>query len=252
MIREAIKWCLFPGVNLHARLRYRLLSRFLRTADPAKPGLVLDAGCGNGMLAYQSFLRGNRVLGITVIESEIARNRRFFHEFLGVPEDRLSFQLHDVRDVASLGIQFDEIICSEVLIYIRDDRQLCYEFWRCLRPGGALHLCSPNGDHPFHRKLARQGRTLRAGYTKESYRALLEPIGFHLSDFLGLGGGLRHLANQVILGVQRRFGVAAATSAFLLFSPLVALEARSHKLPFSVYVRATKPGLAPSDLPSGS
>ena len=115
MIRDQIKWWLFPGLNLHARLRYRRLPRFFGRSSNGQDCTVLDAGCGNGMLAYQSYLCGNRVVAISIKEGEVERNRRLFNGRLGIPEDRLSFSLHNAYDLGSLGMEFDEIICSEVL-----------------------------------------------------------------------------------------------------------------------------------------
>ena len=48
MFREQIKWLFFPGLNLNARLRFRVLPKFFGRPKPGEQRLVLDAGCGNG------------------------------------------------------------------------------------------------------------------------------------------------------------------------------------------------------------
>src|SRR5688500_15283996 len=96
LMRERIKWALFPGMNLHARLRGQTRPSRFGSPRSGETRDVLDAGCGNGMLAYHSYRRGNRVLGISIKEGEIARNRKLFQEYLGVPEDRLSFRVHNI------------------------------------------------------------------------------------------------------------------------------------------------------------
>jgi 2-polyprenyl-3-methyl-5-hydroxy-6-metoxy-1,4-benzoquinol methylase len=147
-MRDRVKWLLFPGLNLHARLRNRVLPANFASPRNGESRLVLDAGCGNGMLAYQSYLRGNRGLGISIKTGEVERNRRLFHAVLKVPEERLRFEVMNLHDLESLGMEFDEIICTEVLEHIADDRRVCESFYHALKPGGVLHLCCPNADHP--------------------------------------------------------------------------------------------------------
>src|SRR5205823_4161108 len=98
------------------------------------------------------YLRGNRVLGISIKEGEIARNKRLFNEHLRIPEDRLRFLVHNLYEVQSLGMQFDEIICTEVLEHITEDEQICRSFRQILKPNGTLHLCCPNADHPDNQR----------------------------------------------------------------------------------------------------
>src|SRR3990172_8126923 len=148
MLRERIKWQLFPGLNLHARLRFRVLPEKFQGPENGEERLVLDAGCGNGMLAYQSYLKGNRVIGVSIKQGEVARNKKLFNAYLGIPEERLTFAVHNLYDIPSLGRRFDEIICTEVLEHIERDDEICRIFFEILKPGGVLHLCCPNADHP--------------------------------------------------------------------------------------------------------
>jgi len=244
MIRDRIKWWLFPGINLHARQRYRVLPRYFLPPSNGNDGLVLDAGCGNGMLTYQSYLRGNRAIGITIKEGEVERNRRLFNEYLGVPEERLSFRVHNLYEVESLGMQFDQIICSEVLEHIRRDEELCRAFWQILKPGGVLHLCCPNAEHPDNKNHPldpdERGGHVRPGYSFESYRALLEPIGFELSEPVGLGGLVRQACNKQITATQESFGLLPGLLLFALLWPLQVFDRNHPRVPYSLYVRATK------------
>jgi SAM-dependent methyltransferase len=206
---------------------------------------VLDAGCGNGMLAYQSYLRGNRVLGISIKPGEIERNRRLFHQYLGVPEQRLEFLVHNLYDIHSLGRQFHEIVCTEVLEHIVDDRRVCESFYRLLRPGGTLHLCCPNADHPDHRRHCLDEREcgghVRPGYTERTYRELLEPIGFEVGAPIGLGGPIRQACNRWITAAQETGGLALGLAAFASLALLPALDSDTPATPYSLYVRARRP-----------
>lgn len=244
-LRERLKWLFFPGTNLHARLRWRVLPAYFGAADPGQTRRVLDAGCGNGMLSYQSWLKGNRVLGISIKEGEVARCRRFFNEFRGISEERLSFRVHNIYDIAALGPPFDEIICTEVLEHISRDEEVCRSFWNMLRPGGVLHLCSPNAEHPDNLAHARdereEGGHVRPGYTLASFRALLEPLGFEIRDSRGLGGEVRQVLNRRIIRVQERWGTVPGFLLFLLSLPFLPFDEVDPAVPYSIYVRAVRP-----------
>src|ERR1039458_10437639 len=89
MLRERVKWLLFPGLNLHARLRNQVIPAYVGSALGGEMRFVLDAGGGNGMLAYQAYLKGNHVIGVS-IKDEVRRNRRLFNTYQAISEDRLS------------------------------------------------------------------------------------------------------------------------------------------------------------------
>ena len=244
MLRERLKWLLFPGLNLHARLRYKVLPKYFFRAAPGQDRLVLDAGCGNGMLSYQSCLLGNRVIGVSIKKNEAERDRRLFNEFLGIDEAHLSFQVRNLYEIESLRFTFDEIICSEVLEHIVRDADVCRSFWKILKPGGSLHLCCPNADHPDNRRTPldkhERGGHVRPGYTMETYRALLGPIGFTIVESLGIGGPVRQGFNRHIRETQEVLGPASGFPIFLAALPFLWLDSAEPKVPYSIYVRAVK------------
>ena len=246
-VRLRLKWLLFPGVNLHSRHRYSLLPANLGVPAFGEIRRVLDAGCGNGMLAYKSYQLGNEVVGITFKEKEVAGCRRLFNEYLSIPEKWLSFRLGNLYQLDFPDGSFDEIICSEVLEHLRDDDAVCRRFWRLLRPGGALHICAPNSDHPYNASFPldpdESGGHVRPGYSLADYRRLLEPIGFEIDCVKGLGGPVRQAFNRRIKDMQARFGTAAGAPLFLLCLPCLRFENKKEeqRMPFSIYVRAVKP-----------
>lgn len=243
-MRQWLKWMLFPGLNLHSRLRTRLLPRYVGRPQGNQDRVVLDAGCGNGSLAWQAYKLGNRVIGVS-IKDEVARNRRLFNEFHGIREGRLSFRDLNLYDIESLGEPVDEIICTEVMEHIRGDEQVCRSFFKILKPGGTLHICCPNAEHPYHRAYPldhdETGGHVRPGYTYDTYRKLLEPIGFELSQPIGVGGPIRQTCNVAITRAQEVAGLPAGLVAFALLQPLSLLDGGDPKVPFSLYVRARKP-----------
>ena len=111
---------------------------------------VLDAGCCNGMLAYRSHLLGNRVIGVTFKENEVAGCRRLFNNHLAIPEEQLAFHLGNLYELDFADESFDEIICSEVLEHLRDDAGVCRSFWRLLN----IAKCPGCFPWPFWRAVS--------------------------------------------------------------------------------------------------
>jgi SAM-dependent methyltransferase len=153
----------------------------------------------------------------------------------------------NLYDVGKLGDRFDEIICYETLEHIRDDRVVCRHFHDLLKPGGILHLCCPNAEHPRwqQEKLdrAERGGHVRHGYTERSYRELLEPLGFRIERFEGIGGPLLvSLQENIQAPVRRWLGEVGAAVVALIGIPFVWFDGRRPKVPFSIYVRAVRGG----------
>lgn len=246
MLKERIKWVLFPGINLHTRDRFRAVPRHFGGGDRRR--LVLDAGCGNGMLAWQAWKKGSRAVGVTFKEREAEGCRRLFNEYLRVPADELSFRLMNLKEVDKLKDElgaFDEIVCTEVLEHIRDDRSVCEAFFRLLKPGGCVHITAPNAEHPYNAAFPldpeEKGGHVRAGYTARTYRELLEPIGFSVEADEGIGGRVRQAFSLRIKTVQEKFGAWAGFPIFVAGMMALPFDEKIPKVPYSLYVRARKP-----------
>jgi SAM-dependent methyltransferase len=186
------------------------------------------------------------VIGVSIKESEVRHNRQLFNEFLGIPEDRLKFTVHNLYALSELGLQFDEVICSEVLEHIRRDREMIKSFAGALKPGGVLHLCCPNAEHPDNAASPldpdEKGGHVRPGYTLESYRQILEPEGFRIVESAGLGGPVRQAFNKRMIRIQERAGFLPGFALFIVSLGLVWLDPAAPKVPYSIYVRAVKEG----------
>lgn len=246
-VRERLRWLLYPGINLHARLRHRLLPAFFGAASQGRQRHVLDAGCGNGMLAYQAYRKGNRVTAVSIKPNEVRSCRRQFNEVLGIAPEWMSFSLANLYEVDFPSESFDEVICTEVLEHIQRDEEVCRTFWRLLKPGGILHLTTPNADHPDNRAtdldLHETGGHVRPGYTRATCETLIEPIGFRIEEVRGIGGAVRQAFNRRIKRRQQRAGAMAGLPLFFLSLPFLPLDRlRPNAEPVSIYVRARKTG----------
>ncbi|MBK8066818.1 MAG: methyltransferase domain-containing protein [Rhodanobacteraceae bacterium] len=244
---DTLKWWIFPGVNLHARERFRIVPLHFRGGE-GRSQTMLDAGFGNGMLSLQAWRRGYRVIGVSLKESEVRGARRLFNEKLGISEGEICFLDHNLYDTDGLKRrygEFDEIVCADVIEHIVDDRGICAAFYSLLKPGGYLHLTTPNADHPYNANfpldLEEKGGHVRAGYNEAAFRDLLGPIGFQVEAPFGFGGAIRQWFNSRTKALQERFGPWAGVPCFLVALPLLPLDSRSPAVPFSYYVQARKP-----------
>lgn len=238
-LRNHLRWWLMPGFDLFTRRRVRLC-RYWHSG----PRRVLDAGSGNGWFSYLAYASGATVTAVNFMSDQVDKAIAFYNGWKQIPASEIQFLQSNLYDVGSLEPGFDEIICYETLEHIKDDRKVCSSFWRLLKPGGVLHLCCPNADHSHWREeeldAAEIGGHVRAGYTLESYRALLEPIGFRITDIEGMGGPV-----LVALGKwhRRYHGRAPIRAALLALAalPFVWLDPRRHVCAYSLYVKAVKP-----------
>jgi SAM-dependent methyltransferase len=232
---------LMPGFDLCTRRRVKLQRHWRKG-----PRRFLDAGSGNGWFSYLAYRSGAKVTAVSALTGEIEKARRFYNNWLGIPEERLSFRTLNFYQIESLGEKFDEIICYEALEHVKDDALVAQSFFRMLNPGGVLHLCCPNAEHPRWKAevldLEEQGGHVRAGYTFESYRALLDPMGFTISEVEGVGGPLLSKAELALSKVRGRFGDFVSVPLALSLFPTVWFDGGKASCPFSVYVRAVKLG----------
>ncbi len=238
-LRNYLRWWLMPGLDLFTRRRVWLCRHWL-------PGSrrVLDAGSGNGWFSYLAYRLGATVIAVNIAEDQVNKATQFYNLWRRISTDRLKFIKMDLYNLDFFEPGFDEIICYEVLEHIRDDVKICKAFWRLLKPGGYLHLCSPYAEHPrWYKEILhpdKDGFHVRRGYTLESYRSLLEPIGFKITDTEGMGGPILTKVCFVIQALKNRFGNVWCLPFVLLAIPLIWLDPRQMKMPYSLYIKAVK------------
>jgi len=239
-IRHALRRLTHPGLDLHTRNRASL-RRFWKT------GLrdVLDAGSGNGYFSWLAYQSGACVVAMNIDGAQVEKARRFFLDYRNADPARLRFEQNNLYDLPKETRKFDEIICFEVLEHLRRDSDVAREFYRILRPGGTLHLCCPYRLHPRHcaevLDLNEAGGHVRAGYTEEDYRHLLEPLGFRIVRVVGIGPKSVYIADSILRAIRESAGDIFALPLLPFALPWVWFARLNPKIPFSLYVTAIKP-----------
>lgn len=238
-LRSALRDLLYPGLDLHTRNRASL-AKFWKVG----PRDVLDAGSGNGYFSWLAYRSGARVVAMNFEREQVEKARDFLIGHRRADPARLRLEQCNLYDLSREARTFDEIICFEVLEHLRRDRDVVREFCRILRPGGVLHVCCPNRLHPRHQAevldMEESGGHVRAGYTAEDFRALLEPVGFRIERIVGIGPpGIYH-ADRVLRAIRNRVGDSSALPLLPLALPFVWLARFDPPVPFSLYVQAVK------------
>ena len=153
-----------PPLTPNASLRWDVVSRLL----PAKPGAVLEVGCGRGAAGARIARRADSYVGCEPDAQSYAVARENLAG-LATVHNYMSFQLPD-------DSRFDTICAFEVLEHIEDDAAALQEWKGKLNPGGTLVLSVPAWQDRFAAADQIAGHFRR--YDPEHMRARLEAAGF--------------------------------------------------------------------------
>ena len=109
--------------------------RILDSAD-LKPGeLLLDVGCGDGLVGLGALDRGATVVFSDVSEACVDDCR-------SVAGDSATYRVASATDLGDLSV--DVVVTTRsVLIYVGDKQRAFDEFFRVLRPGGRVSIFEP-------------------------------------------------------------------------------------------------------------
>lgn len=185
--------------------------RHLRSRLPRVRGTgerVLDVGCGTGAFTMGIASRGYEAVGLSWDERNqtTAMDRA---KLSGLSS--ISFPICDARKLGSetnLASAFDIVVCFEVIEHIIDDRKLMRDIYGCLKPGGRLHLTTPNYYYrsskfdmgPFQK--TEEGWHVRRGYSEAMLRELCDDAGLVVEDVTHVS----FMISQLVTRLQTRLG----------------------------------------------
>ena len=129
-----------------AKLREELAPVRERVLDNAKLAggeVLLDVGCGDGLIGFGALDRGAGEVVFSDVSRPLLDDCRELAEQAGVL-DRCKFVEAPAEDLGEIADgSVDVVTTRSVLIYVKDKARAFAEFHRVLRPGGRLSIFEP-------------------------------------------------------------------------------------------------------------
>jgi len=197
--KRRLGYQVFGELHIPGRLRVWHLMREMRRLAfwDNRPLTVLDAGGGEGALAYHLAQRFP-AWQVVVADNESSSLSRANRIKAALQLTNLEVQRADLLAFKP-GRFFDLVVCSDVLEHIEDDRGAVAALAAVLKPGGILIVTSPSVPQPKHLALVAW-RERRIGFSPSDYGHVRQ--GYSEADLQRLFEG----AGLVTQRVRRTFG----------------------------------------------
>lgn len=219
------------GLSLHSDLLANDRFRWVKQHLPASMSAarVLDAGCGNGMFTMLAASRGADALGLSDSKRELDDATRR-SGLLGLDA---RFELQDLRRIDEREdlVDFDVVVCLEVIEHVLDDAALLTRLAALARPGALLLLSTPTDDHPAlfgereHLSGVEDGRHVRWGSSPDRLRTVCAQAGWEVERIEKISGPISRRSTSLGYRVGQRSRVLGWAST-LWARPLVSLDRR--------------------------
>jgi len=116
-------------------VRHNMILQLLEECTPSKDSLILDAGCGPGMLSRDLVRKGYKGFGLDTSDMMIRLSKDLFKQ---LKREDWNFLVGDVEQTEFKKNTFDCVIASGVIEYMDEDLKMLNEMNRILKPGGYL------------------------------------------------------------------------------------------------------------------
>jgi SAM-dependent methyltransferase len=181
---------------------YRNVLVKIKTKDPkfAKPGRILDVGCGSGLFLYKMKQEGWEVYGVEVNESAAK---------LGNEAEQLNIHVGDLVSTNYQPDFFDYVRSNHSFEHIGNPHEVLNEIHRILKPDGKLFIGVPNFDS-FNSRLFKKywwylcPPVHTFNYSVSNLKKMLENHGFEVEkaqfngDYAGILGSFQIYMNRHI------------------------------------------------------
>ena len=122
-------------------VRHDKILQLVEDYIPSKESLILDVGCGPGMLSGDLAKKGYKGFGLDTSEMMIRLSKDLFRQ---LKKEEWDFLVGDVEQTEFKKNTFDCVIASGVIEYMDEDLKMLNEMNRILKPGGYLVISISN------------------------------------------------------------------------------------------------------------
>ncbi|HXG06254.1 MAG TPA: class I SAM-dependent methyltransferase [Nitrososphaera sp.] len=206
LYKKLFKYAYVGGV-----CRYIHFKRALSQITISENAFILDAGCGNGEVAYALARRFPRA---TIHACD--KNESYFWNRLILPN--LSYEILDLSTSNFESQRFDLIYSIDVLEHIKDNRNVLKSLAQALRPCGTIIVLMPalnDNKRIFGRRFYKQFNAWAAKehigerYTLYELTQILEELGLRICYSRHTFGFFGQLAADIEALLRTLFGPLA-------------------------------------------
>lgn len=185
--------------------KYFHTSRLKKTVEKIQLSnqLILDVGCGSGIISSECINRGHRVVGFDLGRNFVKTCNQMFKT------PKSFFIPGDAESIPFADNTFDVVICTEVIEHLLDPQKTISEFYRVLKPNGTLLLSTPKKSF-FWKHMFKVWEAFR--------RKQLE--AYHTSFYI-------HEMGELL--IKNKFQIAKTENIFFNFSTLFTTRAFKDK-----------------------
>ena len=124
------------GINLSKTYHKERQDSAFKHLNPKKRDIILDAGCGNGVLTIRIAKKCKKIYGIDISKNAFAKARK------KAPKN-LIFKKMDIEHLKFKDKFFNKIVCVETLEHVLHPKKVLREFSRVIKSNGILVLSYP-------------------------------------------------------------------------------------------------------------
>jgi len=132
--------------------------------NQAKPGSLLDIGCGTGSLLLSLSSKVDSITGIDLSEKAVKHCRQIMPQANFVEGEATQLRFADNS--------FDLVLALDVIEHVSEDKSVISEAYRVLKPGGRLILSAPAFPWLFSQRDSAAGHLRR--YRRSELVSLLK------------------------------------------------------------------------------
>jgi 2-polyprenyl-3-methyl-5-hydroxy-6-metoxy-1,4-benzoquinol methylase len=153
--------------------------------EGAKPGRLLEIGCGSGSFLTAMSAKGWDAVGVDFDQKAIDVAKKRHGE---------NVRRGELINCQFANDSFDAIIMNNVIEHVWNPVETVSECFRILKPNGRLVMITPNSDSDGHKLFKRDWRGLEPPrhlfiYNRSSLRRLVQNAGFARCFIFSSSGG---------------------------------------------------------------